>query len=329
MRSFETNFTRSKLVESSHKIKILIKKVNGKVLLSSGNDDEFIYPRSAIKVFQAIPFVQSSAINKFKLSPKIIALSCSSHRGETYHIRELDKWIKKIKINSNKLLCGVHYPLNNDATKKILRLNKKIDQLYNNCAGKHLAMISSCLMHKYSIKNYVSFNHPHQIKIRNIFQKFSGVKIKNNNFGIDGCNAPQYSLKIKYLSQMLINLIKSYKDKYVFSSEVKILVDSVTKYPKYIGGSDSLDSRIMEILPDFFCKGGAEGVFLFIDLKKEISGVIKVVDGNERALPSVVYNIFKKFNIMNTSQLSKYKKYYNFKLHNHAKINIGSIYSKL
>ena len=36
-----------------------------------------------------------------------------------------------------------------------------------------------------------------------------------------------------------------------------------------------------------FCKGGAEGVFLFVDLQKEIAGVIKVVDGNERAIPPV------------------------------------------
>ena len=51
-----------------------------------------------------------------------------------------------------------------------------------------------------------------------------------------------------------------------------------------------------------FCKGGAEGVFLFVDLKKEITGVIKVVDGNERAIPPLTFDLFKKLKIINKKQ---------------------------
>ena len=39
--------------------------------------------------------------------------------------------------------------------------------------------------------------------------------------------------------------------------------------------------------------------FFLLILKKGIFGVIKVVDGNERAIPSLIYNLFKKFKIMN------------------------------
>ena len=326
MPQIKTNYTRSRLIESSHSIKLLIKNKSGKILLSSGHENDLIYPRSSIKIFQAIPFIQSLAVNKYKLNSKCIALACSSHRGESFHIKELEKWIKKINVSKKTLLCGIHYPLNENAARTVIRLNKNINQLYNNCAGKHLAMITSCLMNKHNTKNYVNFNHPHQIKIRTIFQKFSGIKIQNINFGIDGCSAPQYSIKIKHISNMLINLIKSYKNEFDFSNEVKLLINSVINNPKYIGGSDSLDSRVMQIMSKkIFCKGGAEGVFLFVDLEKEISGVIKVVDGNERAIPSVVYSIFKKFKIMNSSETNEYKKIYNFKLNNHANINIGSI----
>ena len=78
-----------------------------------------------------------------------------------------------------------------------------------------------------------------------------------------------------------------------------------------------------------FCKGGAEGVFLFADLKKGIVGVIKVVDGNERPIPYIIYNIFKKYKIMNNQELRKLKKFYKFQIVNHAKIVIGSIEAKL
>ena len=173
MKKITTIYRRSNIDESKHNIKALVKNKDGKTLISTGHNDEYIYPRSSIKIFQAIPFVLSNSINKFKFNSKIIALSSSSHRGELYHIRELNNWINKIKINNSILQCGSHYPLNNKANELLLRSNAQINQLYNNCAGKHLAMISSCLMHNYNLSIYLEFDHPHQINIRKIFEKFS------------------------------------------------------------------------------------------------------------------------------------------------------------
>tara|TARA_B100002052_G_scaffold223769_1_gene205873 strand:+ start:154 stop:1146 length:993 start_codon:yes stop_codon:yes gene_type:complete len=321
-----TNFKRANLIESSHKIKIFLSNVNGKILFSSGHDDDFIYPRSSIKIFQAIPFIESKADNYFNLNSKKIALACSSHRGESYHIRELDNWIKKIKISKKILKCGIHNPLNIRASEKLLSSKKCANELHNNCSGKHLAMLTSCIINDYKINNYLKFNHPHQVKIRKIFEKFSNQKIQNECFGIDGCSAPQYSFKIKDIGKMLINLIKSYNGEFAYNSETTKLINAITNNPKYIGGSDSLDSNIMIIAnKKIFCKGGAEGVFLFTNLEKGIAGIIKVVDGNERAIPSVIYNLFKKFKIMNAKELIEFKKKYEFKLTNHAKILIGSV----
>ena len=330
MTKLSTDFKRGNLIESSHRIKALVSNLNGKILVNTGNENDLIFPRSSIKIFQALPFVESNAINKYKLNSKIIALSCSSHRGENYHIRELENWIKKIGVKKNILKCGIHYPLNIKASEKLIRSKNKASELHNNCAGKHLAMITSCLVKKYNTSNYLSFHHPHQVKIREVFEKFTNKKISKKNFGIDGCSAPQYCFKIKEINKMLINLIKSYNNNFYYSNQVKNIINSVIKNPKFIGGSDSLDSKIMEIANSrIFCKGGAEGVFLFIDIKKGIAGVVKVEDGNERAIPSFIYKLFKKIKIMNEDQLSKLRKAYNFDLVNHAKIKVGSIETKI
>ncbi len=330
MEKFTTSFIRSNHVESIHNIKILISRLNGNILLSSNNENDYIYPRSSIKIFQAIPFMQSHAVKKYKLNSRKIALACSSHRGENYHIKELTNWIRKIGIRVDNLKCGIHNPLNVKASEKLLKSNKVINQLHNNCAGKHLAMISSSLINGYNVNNYLNFEHEHQREIRKIFEEFTGKKISNKNFGIDGCSAPQYSFKIKDISKMLINLVNSYNGKFAYSNEVNILIKSITSNPKYIGGSDSLDSRVMIISKKrIFCKGGAEGVFLFADLANKIVGVIKITDGNERALPSILYKIFKRFKMISASELIDFKKFYNFKIINHANLNIGSIETKL
>ena len=93
MSKIHVDFIRGKEVESSHQVKVLVTNANGKILLSTNNDNEFFFPRSSIKIFQAIPFAMSNAIKNYGLSKKHIALACASHKGEKFHIRELKKWI--------------------------------------------------------------------------------------------------------------------------------------------------------------------------------------------------------------------------------------------
>ena len=326
MSKVTTLFYRGKLVESIHKIKCYIGSVDGKKIFTTNNDDDFIYPRSSIKIFQAIPFASSNAFSIFNLNQKQIALSCSSHCGEYFHIRELKKWINKTKLKLSYFKCGVHNPLDSKSTEKLFLSGNKPYQLYNNCAGKHLAMLTACKLNKFSISDYLDFDHPHQINIRSIFSKFTEEKILINNYGIDGCSAPQYSFKIKQLGKALSNLYKSYNSKFEYSFNTKTMIDSILKNPLFIGGSKNLDSNLIKISNgSIFCKGGAEGVFLFINLKKGVFGILKVKDGNERVLPSAVYTLFKKFKILKKDELKQFISWDNFNLYNHAKTKIGNI----
>ena len=212
------------------------------------------------------------------------------------------------------------------SSERLLLSGKGLDQRYNNCAGKHLAMLTSCIVNNFPIKNYVDFNHPHQINVRKIFSKFTGNIISKKNYGVDGCSAPQYAFKIKNLSNALSNLFKSYHGKFEYSKNVQFMIKAILTNPKFIGGSNNLDSNLIKISnKEIFCKGGAEGVFLFLHLQKGIYGILKVKDGNERALPSAVYTLFKKFKILNIEQLNSLKSWNKNNLYNHAKIKVGSI----
>ena len=78
-----------------------------------------------------------------------------------------------------------------------------------------------------------------------------------------------------------------------------------------------------------FSKNGAEGVLLFAHKEKKIGGIIKVEDGNERALPSAANEIFKKLNILKKSELKKLSFWTKEKINNHARINVGHIYTNI
>ncbi len=321
-----TSFYRGNFIESQHNIKCIIGNVDGQKIFTTNNDNDYIYPRSAIKIFQAIPFASSNAIKIFNLNQKQISLACSSHCGEIFHIRELKRWINKTGIKLSNLKCGIHNPLDIKSTEQLLLSGNRPYQLYNNCAGKHLAMLTSCKINKYSINDYLKFDHPHQKEIRTVFSKFTEEKILVKNYGIDGCSAPQYSFKFIQLANALINLFKSYNSKFEYSFQVKNMIDSILNYPLFIGGNKNLDSNLMRISNgNMFCKGGAEGVFLFLHLKKGIYGVLKVSDGNERALPSAVFNFCKKLRLLDNEAISEFKLWNDFMIYNHARIKVGRI----
>jgi len=328
MSKIYTYITRGKYDESIHEAKCLVKNSKNEIIFSTGNDLDVIFPRSSIKIFQAVPFINSNANSYFTLSNKQIALSCASHSAEKIHVKELSRWLEKINISLSHLQCGIHNPINFDATNNLLLSGNKPNQLHNNCAGKHLGMISGCLANQYKTNNYLELDHPYQLKIRKILEDFSENKILKKNFGIDGCSAPQYAFTINNLTLALINLIKSYKNKFNFNKEIKILINSILKNPVMIGGNNRFDTELIKIYgDDLFCKGGAEGVFLFAHLKKNIVGVIKIKDGNERAIPSTVCSLFKKLKILNSEKNLKLKKWKNTLLTNHAKKITGEIYT--
>ena len=330
MAKINTYITRGKIIESIHTSKCIVKDYNYKTIFSTNNNNDLVYPRSAIKIFQAIPFIKSEAYKKFKLSKKQIAIACASHCGEPEHLKVLEEWINKINININLLKCGIHNPLNAKSSNKLLLSGIRPNQLHNNCAGKHLAMISGCLSKNMNVRKYLDMNHPYQRMIRNYLEYFTETKILNIQKGVDGCSAPQYAFPLKNLSIAMINIIKHYKETKDHTREIRILLKAIEKYPQLTGSKSIYPSQLMTATNGkIFSKGGAEGVLLFAHKEKSIGGVIKVNDGNERALPSIANEIFKKLKLLNKKELSKLSNWSNQKIYNHAKIKTGEIYTEI
>ena len=109
-----------------------------------------------------------------------IKLFFSSRRTVSFkRIREMVKYNKFKKIFYSVDLTT---PLNKKQKERILRSNKNKHELHNNCSGKHLAMITSCIMKNYDTKNYLSFESPvSEETIRKTFEKFFEKKNKKKS----------------------------------------------------------------------------------------------------------------------------------------------------
>ena len=185
-------------------------------------------------------------------------------------------------------------------------------------------------MNNMNLKNYVSFKHPYQKLIRKSLEFFTECKIKNTQVGVDGCSAPQYAFPLSSISISMVNLIKHFNENHGYSAEVRVLLNAIAKYPHLTGSKIKYDTQLMKITKGkMFSKWGAEGVLLFAHKEKGVGGVIKVKDGNQRALPSVANEIFKKLSLLDKHESQELSIWSNQELMNHAKIKVGEIYSEI
>ena len=123
MSKLTTSIIRGKTLESLHEVKCFVGSLNGEKIFSTDNEKDLIYPRSSIKIFQGIPFSVSNAIKVYNLNKKQIALSCSSHCGEDFHVKQLNNWLEKVNLKLSDLKCGIHNPLHQKSSNNLF-LNK-------------------------------------------------------------------------------------------------------------------------------------------------------------------------------------------------------------
>ena len=78
---------RGGVVESAHRGAFAVVDAGGRLHSSLGDIERPIFPRSAVKVLQALPLVASGAADALGLSDEELALACASHGGEEAHAR--------------------------------------------------------------------------------------------------------------------------------------------------------------------------------------------------------------------------------------------------
>jgi L-asparaginase II len=69
------NRWRGNAIESRHRGAVAVVETSGRTLLTLGDVQRPVFPRSAIKFLQAIPFVESGAIEHYGLDNRHVALA--------------------------------------------------------------------------------------------------------------------------------------------------------------------------------------------------------------------------------------------------------------
>lgn len=301
---------RGETVESIHRGHIFVVDGEGKTIASVGDPSTVTFFRSASKPFQALPFITSGAADAFGFTDDEIAMAVASHSGEKMHVERVAKMLTKFGLTESDLRCGVHSPFYTMEAERMIREDETPTQLHNNCSGKHAAMLALAKHIDADIQTYNSPENRVQKRILKCVSDFTGIPESEIAIGIDGCAAPNFAVPVAAMAKSFATLIAPANFHPTVQSAAGRIVAAMMKYPELIGGTDRLDTMLMQAAPGkIISKVGADGVWLSGVLPSEkfptgLGIALKVEDGDDhRGRPVVAVEILRQLGILADTDL--------------------------
>ncbi len=290
---------RNKNVEAIHYGSVAVVDENGKLTHYAGDPEMVTMMRSSIKPFQALPLLMSGGFDHFNYNDKQLALMCASHDGSDEHKEVAASILKAAGNNVEDLQCGCHWPIwmRNDNVWPENGEDK--DTLRHNCSGKHSGFLALAKFLDDDIKKYLDPDGKTQKLVKQAVADMCEYPADKFGVAVDGCSAPNFGYP-------LINLAIGFKNlalKKAKTAELKKAVERVnqamTTHPKMVSGEKRFDYDFMRSFPGkVVCKVGAEAIEGIGFSEPKIGIVVKIDDGNTRALYPACLEVLKQLDFV-------------------------------
>jgi L-asparaginase II len=276
--------TRGSRVESSHAGSAIVVDETGAVVFAAGDVDDAVYPRSAVKALLALPLVESGAADRLGLTEAEIALACSSHSGEEIHVATAQSMLKKAGRDAACLECGVHWPTNSGAARRLAESGATATALHNNCSGKHSGFICLACDRGEDPAGYIRPDHPTMRQVTAALADMTGATLNDANRAVDGCSIPTYSIPLRALALAFARFGSAEGLSADRAAATRRIRTAVAANPMLVAGTGRFDTRMMQTLgPRVFSKSGAEGVYCAAIPELGYGIAVKCADGAGRA----------------------------------------------
>jgi L-asparaginase II len=291
---------RGPFPESVHRGAIVICTPDGEVVESWGDAGRVMLPRSACKMLQALPLVDSGAADAAGLGPEQLALSCASHNGAEIHTSRVNAWLAGMGMDESDLRCGPQTPDDKPAREGLRACGCGPDQTHNNCSGKHAGFLT-LNRHLGGGAEYVEVDHPVQQAAKAAFYEMTGDD--DYGHGIDGCSAPNFGATLKGLATAMAKMARP--DQALSGARAdaaRRLVAAMMAHPDLVAGEARACTGLMRALNGKGAvKTGAEGVFTAILPGLGYGVALKIDDGATRASNCVMAALLVRLGLLDAA----------------------------
>lgn len=282
---------RGPILESVHHGHAVVCDEQGDVVMSWGDVDRVVLPRSSSKMLQALPLITSGAADAYGLTTEHLALACASHRGEAMHTERVSRWLSDLGLGDDDLRCGAHPPYDTETHHQMIKTDQSPCQWHNNCSGKHSGFLTLA-KHLGAGPEYLEIDHPVQLAVREATERATGEPV--SGYGIDGCSAPNFAFSLAGMARAMAHFAASPDG----SAEVR-LHEAMRKHPELVAGNGRACTELMRATAgQAAIKTGAEGFYIAILPEKKLGVALKIADGATRASECAMASILVKLGVL-------------------------------
>ncbi|MEO0681047.1 MAG: asparaginase [Pseudomonadota bacterium] len=273
---------RGAFVEGLHRGHAVVCDPGGQVVEAWGDPARVTLPRSAVKMIQALPLVESGAADAAGLGTEQLALSCASHSGAPMHVDRVRAWLAGLGLGEADLRCGPQPSGMEAERERMIRAGEAPDQCRNNCSGKHSGFLT--LSRRLGGgPDYIDPDHP----VQRAAQAAMEALTDDVGFGhaVDGCSAPNFAATLHGLARAMARLARP-RDALggVRGAAAERLTRAMAAHPELVSGEGRACAAFMRACGGGTAvKTGAEGVFCAILPVQGLGIALKIEDGATRA----------------------------------------------
>ena len=247
---------RGDTVEARHTVHAVAVR-DGAVVAEAGDGGLVTFMRSSAKPIQALPLIRVRP----DLEDRELAIASASHLADPQQIGAVRSLLAKAPAQEDELECGAE--------------GDPPSPLRHNCSGKHAGFLALCRAHGWDSRGYRLPDHPVQQTM--LAEVASAADLQEHELptAVDGCGVVNFALPLERMA-------------YAYSRFTDLdggarVADAMRAHPALIRGPGAPDTVIMESLPGWIAKGGAEGLLCAAG-PDGIGIALKVEDGSARAV---------------------------------------------
>ena len=325
---------RGRALESQHRGSLAIVDAEGGLVLALGDVDQPIFPRSAVKLLQALPLVESGASERFALTDAELAQACASHSGEPEHVATSAAMLAKAGLDVNALECGTHWPTREPVLRGMFTRGEMATPLHNNCSGKHAGFV--CVACQLAIaqgadpgeftRGYIRPDHPAMREVTAALAAATGTDLGHAPQGTDGCSIPTFGIPLRALALGFARAGTGQSLSASRAAAAKRLRQAIAKAPFHVAGSQRFDTKVMELFGErVCCKIGAEGVYCAALPELGLGVALKIDDGAVRAAEAAMAAVIEGLLALDDAQATLVRGYSELPLRNWEGVDVGAV----
>jgi L-asparaginase II len=257
---------RGSVVEARHRVHAVAVR-GGEVVESAGDPRLLTYFRSSAKPIQALPLVRARP----DLDDAEIAIASASHLARPEQLDLVRSLLAKAQASEDDLEC-VPEPT----------------RIGHNCSGKHAGMLALCRARGWKATGYRLPEHPCQQALSREIADAAEVARESMPTAADGCGVVTFALPLERMAHAFARLHELDGGERVSAA--------MRAHPELVRGPGAADTLLMQLLPGWVAKGGAEGL-LCAASADGLGIALKVEDGSGRAVRSALAVFLERLEI--------------------------------